>query len=102
MQGIAPGCPACQPARKETNKVIAMSTCVFIQIRCKPGTTYKVAEEIALREIHSEMYSTSGEWDLLLKLYIPKDQDVGHFINERLLDIPNIERSLTTMTFKAF
>ncbi|SHI48430.1 transcriptional regulator, AsnC family [Ruegeria lacuscaerulensis ITI-1157] len=79
-----------------------MSTCVFIQIRCKPGTTYKVAEEIALREIHSEMYSTSGEWDLLLKLYIPKDQDVGHFINERLLDIPNIERSLTTMTFKAF
>ncbi|GAB4536297.1 MAG: Lrp/AsnC ligand binding domain-containing protein [Ruegeria sp.] len=79
-----------------------MSTCVFIQIRCKPGTTYKVAEEIALREIHSELYSTSGEWDLLLKLYIPKDQDVGHFINERLLDIPNIERSLTTMTFKAF
>jgi len=24
--------------------------CVFINIRCKPGTSYKVAEEIALRE----------------------------------------------------
>ncbi len=79
-----------------------MSTCVFIQIRCKPGTTYKVAEEIALREIHSELYSTSGEYDLLLKLYIPESEDVGHFINENLLVIPNIERSLTTMTFKAF
>ncbi|MBO9446541.1 Lrp/AsnC ligand binding domain-containing protein [Ruegeria sp. R14_0] len=79
-----------------------MSTCVFIQIRCKPGTTYKVAEEIALREIHSELYSTSGEYDLLLKLYIPEMDDVGHFINENLLVIPNIERSLTTMTFKAF
>ncbi|WP_171128016.1 MULTISPECIES: Lrp/AsnC ligand binding domain-containing protein [unclassified Ruegeria] len=79
-----------------------MSTCVFIQIRCKPGTTYLVAEDIALREIHSELFSTSGEYDLLLKLYIPQDQDVGHFINENLLDIPNIERSLTTMTFKAF
>jgi len=79
-----------------------MSTCVFIQIRCTPGTTYKVAEDIALREIHSELFSTSGEYDLLLKLYIPEGEDVGHFINENLLVIPNIERSLTTMTFKAF
>lgn len=79
-----------------------MSTCVFIQIRCKPGTTYKVAEDIALREIHSELYSTSGEYDLLMKLYIPEAEDVGKFIDERLLHIPNIERSLTTMTFKAF
>jgi DNA-binding Lrp family transcriptional regulator len=79
-----------------------MSTCVFIQIRCKPGTTYKVAEEIALREIHSELYSTSGEYDLLMKLYIPSDADVGKYINEHLLVIPDIERSLTTMTFKVF
>jgi DNA-binding Lrp family transcriptional regulator len=79
-----------------------MTTCVFIQIRCRPGTTYKVAEDIALREIHSELYSTSGEYDLLMKLYIPSGEDVGKFINDRLLDIPGIERSLTTMTFKAF
>jgi DNA-binding Lrp family transcriptional regulator len=79
-----------------------MATCVFIQIRCKPGTTYTVAEEIALREIHSELYSTSGEYDLLMKLYIPKEADVGKFINDQLLDIKGIERSLTTMTFKVF
>ena len=79
-----------------------MSTCVFIQIRCKPGSTYKVAEEIALREIHSELYSTSGEYDLLMKLYIPAGEDVGKFINDHLLVIPDIERSLTTMTFKVF
>ena len=79
-----------------------MSTCLFVQIRCKPGTTYKVAEEIVLREIHSELYSTSGDFDLLMKLYIPRGEDVGKFINDRLLDIPGIERSLTTLTFKAF
>ncbi len=79
-----------------------MSTCVFIQIRCKPGTTYKVAEEIALREIHSELYSTSGDFDLLMKLYIPSNEDVGKYINDQLLDIEGIERSLTTMTFKVF
>jgi DNA-binding Lrp family transcriptional regulator len=79
-----------------------MTTCVFIQIRCTPGTTYKVAEEIALREIHSELYSTSGEYDLLMKLYIPEGADVGKFINENLLNIKGIERSMTTMTFKVF
>lgn len=75
---------------------------MFVQIRCVPGTTYKVADAIALREIHSELYSTSGNYDLLLKLYVPEDQDVGKFINENLLDIQGIERSLTTLTFKAF
>ena len=79
-----------------------MTTCVFIQIRCKPGSTYKVAEEIALRELHSELYSTSGDFDLLMKVYIPEDEDVGRYVNDRLLDIQGIERSLTTMTFKAF
>ena len=79
-----------------------MTTCVFIQIRCKPGKTYQVAEEIALREIHSELYSTSGDFDLLMKLYVPESADVGHFINDKLLDIAGIERSVTTMTFKAF
>lgn len=79
-----------------------MSTCVFIQIRCRPGTTYAVADAIALREIHSELYSTSGDYDLLMKVYIPKGQDVGVYINDNLLDIDGIERSLTTMTFKVF
>lgn len=79
-----------------------MSICVFVQIRCKPGTTYAVADAIALREIHSELYSTSGDFDLLMKLYIPEDEDVGVFINDNLLTIEGIERSLTTMTFKVF
>jgi len=76
--------------------------CVFVNIRCKPGTSYRVADEIALREIHSELYSTSGPFDLLMKLYIPDGADVGHYINENLLDIDGIERTETTLTFKAF
>lgn len=76
--------------------------CVFVNIRCTPGTSYKVADEIALREIHSELYSTSGPFDLLLKLYIPEDEDVGKFINDNVQTIDGIERTETTLTFKAF
>ena len=79
-----------------------MSDCVFVQLRCKPGTTYKVAEALVMKELHSELYSTSGEWDLLLKVYVPKGEDIGKFINDQLLDVVDIERSLTTLTFKGF
>jgi len=76
--------------------------CLFVQIRCRPGTAYKVAEAIALREIHSELYSTSGDFDLLMKLYVPEEDDIGKFVNDHLLDIDGIERTRTTLTFKAF
>ena len=76
--------------------------CVLIQIRCKPGTAYEVADKIGEREIHSELYSISGEFDLHLKMYIPKDEDIGRYINENLLNIDGIERTVTTLTFKAF
>ena len=79
-----------------------MMNCVFIHLRCRPGSTYRVADALALKELHSELYSTSGEWDLLMKVYIPEGQDVGRFINDNFLDIADIERSLTTLTFKAF
>ncbi len=77
-------------------------TCLFVQIRCRPGTAYQVADEIAKREIHSELYSTSGAYDLLLKMYPPADVDIGRFINDNLLDIDGIERTYTTQTYNTF
>jgi DNA-binding Lrp family transcriptional regulator len=76
--------------------------CVFVQLQCRPGTAYEVADKLYEREIVSELYSTSGEYDLLAKIYMPDETDVGHFINNKVLNIDGIVRSLTTMTFKAF
>ena len=76
--------------------------CVFVQFRCSPGQTYRVADAIFEREVVSELYSTSGDFDLIAKVYIPDEADVGHFLNDRLFDIPGIVRTLTTMTFRAF
>jgi DNA-binding Lrp family transcriptional regulator len=76
--------------------------CVFVQFRCTPGKTYEVADAIWDREVVSELYSTSGEYDLIAKVYIPASEDVGRYLSERLFDIPGIVRTLTTMTFRAF
>ncbi|MEM9009635.1 MAG: Lrp/AsnC ligand binding domain-containing protein [Pseudomonadota bacterium] len=75
---------------------------VFVQLRCEPGRTYEVADALYGREIVSELYSTSGDYDLLMKLYIPEDADIGKFINDNVANIPGISRSLTTLTFQAF
>jgi DNA-binding Lrp family transcriptional regulator len=75
---------------------------VFVQFRCEPGKTYQVAEAIYDREIVSELYSTSGDFDLIAKVYIAEDEDVGRYLSEKLFDIPHISRTLTTMTFRAF
>lgn len=75
---------------------------VFVQVQCYPGKTYEVADAIFEREIVSEMYSTSGEYDLLLKLYIEDEVDIGKFIDEKIANVPGIFRTLTTLTFKAF
>lgn len=77
-------------------------TCVFVQFRCSPGRTYAVADAIYDREIVSELFSTSGDWDLIAKVYVPDGEDVGRFLAERLFDIEGIQRTLTTITFRAF
>lgn len=75
---------------------------VFVQIRCKPGSTYKVADTLYEKEICSEIFSTSGEWDLMAKIYPPENTDVGVFLNDNVGSVEGVERTLTTLTFKAF
>lgn len=76
--------------------------CFFVQFRCHLGRAYDVATELADRELASEIYSTSGDFDLLAKFYVDKDVDIGRFVNSKIHAIDGIERTLTTLTFKAF
>ncbi|CAN7246683.1 Lrp/AsnC ligand binding domain-containing protein [Pararhizobium sp. LjRoot235] len=75
---------------------------IFVQLQCAPGKTYEVADVIYKKEIVSEMYSTSGDYDLLIKVYVEEGEDIGKFINDNIATVPGINRSLTTLTFNAF
>ncbi|HWV41393.1 Lrp/AsnC family transcriptional regulator [Pseudorhodoplanes sp.] len=74
----------------------------FVQIKCHMGKSYEVANAIADAEIASEIYSTAGHYDLLVKFYVDPSVDIGHFVNEKLQVIPGIQDTLTIITFKAF
>ena len=75
---------------------------IIVQLQCQPGSAYQIADEIHEREIVSEIYSTSGEWDLLLIINVPNGKDIGKYVNDHILDIHGINRSLTTLTFASF
>ncbi len=76
--------------------------CFFIEFKCKLGKAYDVADELAAREIASEVYSVSGEFDLLAKFYVDDGVDIGHFVASNVHTIDGLERTHTILTFKAF
>ena len=74
----------------------------FVQIKCELGKSYQVANELAEAEIASEIYSTAGDYDLLVKFYVDAGTDIGHFVNEKVQCIAGIKDTHTIITFKAF
>src|ERR1700750_1967254 len=74
----------------------------FVQIKCKLGQSYTVANALAEAEIASEIYSTAGQYDLLVNFYVDNETDIGHFVNEKVQVLPGIQDTLTIITFKAF
>ncbi len=74
----------------------------FIQIKCEPGKSYAVASAIADSEVASEIYSTAGGFDLLVKLYLEEDEDVGRFVADRIQTVKGVRDTYTLVTFKAF
>ncbi len=74
----------------------------FVQIKCHMGKSYEVANRLADAEIASEVYSTAGDFDLLVKFYVEQNTDIGHFIAEQVQIIPGVQDTRTIITFKAF
>ena len=76
---------------------------IFIQIKCDLGRAYEVADALVQGvEQVSEVHSTSGQYDLMVKCYLPSDLDIGHFVNESIQRLPGIKDTFTLIAFKAF
>ncbi len=76
---------------------------VFVFIKCKLGEAYSVAGALIDKvEETSEVYSISGEFDLIAKFYLEKDADIGHFVNKQIHPLDGIKDTQTLITFNAF
>lgn len=75
---------------------------IFVMVKCELGRAYEVADEAVGIEQVSEVYSTSGEYDLLMKCYLPETTDIGHFVVSKLQTLSGVKDTFTMITFKAF
>jgi DNA-binding Lrp family transcriptional regulator len=76
---------------------------IFVQIKCEMGQAYRIAQDAADSiEQMSELYSTSGQYDLLGKFYLEDDEDIGRFVTEKVQRLPGVKDTYTLITFNAF
>ena len=76
---------------------------LYVQFKCELGRAYEVADAlIDTLEETSEVYSTSGDYDLLAKFYLPEEQSIGEFVNFKLHKIAGIRDTHTILAFRLF
>ncbi|WP_322795541.1 Lrp/AsnC ligand binding domain-containing protein [Tepidiforma sp.] len=75
---------------------------VFVMIKTEPGHTTEVANRVAEVPSFSECYSITGQYDLLVKLYVDDIDSIGRLIEREIQSIPHIRETFTILTFEAF
>ena len=75
---------------------------IFVMVKCELGKAYEVAETAVSAEQVSEVHSTSGQYDLLMKCYLDDKTDIGHFVTSQIQTLPGVKDTFTLITFKAF
>lgn len=76
---------------------------IFVMVKCALGKAYAVADQ-AVQEVEqvSEVHSTSGQYDLLVKCYLNDGDDIGHFVTEKIQTLPGVADTFTIVAYKAF
>ena len=50
----------------------------------------------------AEVYSVTGDWDLVTVLRLPQYEDLATVVTERMISLKAIRRTQTMMAFKAY
>jgi DNA-binding Lrp family transcriptional regulator len=80
-----------------------MMTAIFVFIKTELGYANDVAADIVDHvENVSEVYSTSGQHDLLAKFNLPRDADIGTFVTKQVQTRPHVRDTFTVITFSPF
>jgi DNA-binding Lrp family transcriptional regulator len=76
---------------------------IFVMVKCALGRAYEVADAaVQTVEEVSEVHSTSGQYDLLMKFHLDDEVDIGRFVTSRVQTLDGVTDTFTLITFKAF
>ena len=74
----------------------------IVQVRCSRDLIPQTAEAIAGIEGISEVYSVSGDYDLMAILKVKRYEDIAGVVTEQMVKIPGIVRTNTISAFRVY
>ncbi|HXX37047.1 MAG TPA: Lrp/AsnC ligand binding domain-containing protein [bacterium] len=74
----------------------------FVMIQTERRHTQDVARQLAEIPGVAEVYSVTGEWDIIAVLRLKDYQDLADTVTGKMIEIPGIVRTNTHLAFRAF
>jgi DNA-binding Lrp family transcriptional regulator len=74
----------------------------IVLCRVDPSQIPKAARALAGIDGVAEVYSVSGEWDLVAIVRVPQYEDIARVVTESFPNVPGLQRTQTLTAFRAY
>lgn len=74
----------------------------IVLIKCDPKAIPHCATRLAGIEGVSEVYSVSGEWDLVAIVRVAEYERIAQVVTEEFAKVPGVDRTQTLTAFRAY
>ncbi len=74
----------------------------IVLVRAEPRLIPKCAATLAGIDGVTEVYSVSGEWDLVVIVKVKEYEDIARIVTERFPTVPGLLKTTTLTAFRAY
>ena len=74
----------------------------IVLVRAEPSLVPQVAQRLAEIEGVTEVYSVSGDWDLVVIVRVPEYEMIASVVTETFPTVRGIQRTQTLTAFRAY
>lgn len=74
----------------------------FVLIQAAPDRIHDLASEITDVDGVAEVYSVTGDWDLLAVVRVKQQEQLAEVVTQHLSGLAGIERTTTMVAFQAY
>lgn len=74
----------------------------FVHIQTEPSATSRVASQLAHIDGVAEVYSVTGEWDIIAIVRLGEYEQLAHTVPDQIGAVEGINRTHTVLAFRSF
>jgi DNA-binding Lrp family transcriptional regulator len=74
----------------------------IVLVKAEPRLIPQCAKHLAGLDGVTDVYSVSGEWDLVVLVKVPQYEDIAKIVTEQFPMVPGLVRTTTLTAFRAY